>query len=297
MAKSFFAKETELRNPGRMDQYCHEARVILSPDFWEGVRFDYNKPITPNFSIGHGFAIGDPRSQPMYHFNATYASALSRWSGRIDTTGLLIARVDYQFSRKLRAHVQAQMMGPQMQGVAEADYSGSDWTASASASNFGNYAVKYLQAVTPRLAVGLSFSADSSAAPSLAAVLRHATKDSIFTAQFMCLLVSPMSPFASSFPRNFGPLQDIQLQYVHKVGERVSVATELRYDVSRLRSFATVGYRYDLRMGMFTGHIASNGTIGAVLEHHLQPGLSFLLSGNIDYVRQEYGFGFGMNIG
>jgi len=48
--------------------------VILTPDFYEGTRFDFNKQITPYFGIGHGFAMGDQRSPPMYHFSANFAS-------------------------------------------------------------------------------------------------------------------------------------------------------------------------------------------------------------------------------
>ena len=163
--------------------------------------------------------------------------------------------------------------------------------------NRSQYRLGYLQAVTPTLSLGACLSTDAQTAPGFQVLVRKAGPKSIFTTHATFLIVSPLSQFAATFPGTLGPLAEAQAAYVRKIAENVNFATELRFDATRMRTHATVGYQYEMRMGMFTGHIASNGVIGSVMEHRMAPGVAFLLSGYIDYVRSEYSFGFGMNIG
>lgn len=68
-----------------------DAAVILQPDFWEGVRCDFNKQVNPNFVISHGITMGDSRAPPMYTFSANYLGPLVR--GRISRRNARTSRV------------------------------------------------------------------------------------------------------------------------------------------------------------------------------------------------------------
>lgn len=45
------------------------------------------------------------------------------------------------------------------------------------------------------------------------------------------------------------------------------------------------------------GAISSTGTVSGVYERQIDAGFTLKLSGEIDYVRNEYRFGFGVTLG
>lgn len=194
-----------------------------------------------------------------------------------------------------RGWMAEQMNSQQAQGQLEADYSGSDFTASALASSSGQFRVSYFQGITRALSLGAALSGDPSGVPGFNLHMRHIGRSHILTAVANCLLIPPLN---TQIPRPLlNPISLLAAAYVHRISDKVNVATEIQFDTVRRRTVATIGYQFDMRLGVFTGHIVSNGMIGATMEHRIPMGPSFLMSGIIDYVRKEYSFGFGVSIG
>ena len=56
-------------NPGRLQELKKEAQAVLSPDIFEGARFEFNKTLTQKFALLHNvtLAAGQPGA---YEFGA-----------------------------------------------------------------------------------------------------------------------------------------------------------------------------------------------------------------------------------
>jgi hypothetical protein len=149
--------------------------------------------------------------------------------------------------------------------------------------------------VTQRLALGASLQLDvPNMSPGFSLHSRYALRQGLFVMQASGLLPPPIAQIPRSL---LGPVAEVQAAYVHRISDKVSMAAEMRFDALRGRSSAVLGYMFDMRMGMFQGHVTSAGAVGALLEHRMAVGMSLLMSGTIDYVRSEYSFGFGYTVG
>jgi hypothetical protein len=40
-------------NPGQYDFLSNEPKRVLSPDIFDGCRFDFSKPLSPSFATSH----------------------------------------------------------------------------------------------------------------------------------------------------------------------------------------------------------------------------------------------------
>ncbi|CAH2036332.1 unnamed protein product [Thlaspi arvense] len=80
----------------------------------------------------------------------------------------------------------------------------------------------------------------------------------------------------------------------------VSLATEFMYNIKSRDVVASVGYDYILRQCRLRGKIDSNSVTSAYLEEYLpiagNVGLQFLLSAEVDHVKKDYKFGFGVTL-
>lgn len=99
---------------------------------------------------------------------------------------------------------------------------------------------------------------------------------------------------ASLSVSSFGP---VVANYVHRVNPRVAFATELFIDGRSRESNVALGYRFDLKSSTVIGHVDSTGKVAATLEEKINPALTLTLSGELDHAKQDYKFGFGVNIG
>ncbi|RID80156.1 hypothetical protein BRARA_A02838 [Brassica rapa] len=90
---------------------------------------------------------------------------------------------------------------------------------------------------------------------------------------------------------------NVVMNYVQKISEKVSLATDFVYNYFSRDVVASVGYDYILRQSRVRGKIDSNGVTSALLEERLSMGLNFLLSAEVDHKKKDYKFGFGLTAG
>jgi len=266
--------------------------VSLKPDLFEGLRFDFTKPLNQKFSLSHSVFMGSmevpsqstdtvkvPSSH--YEFGANFLDPKCMLVGRILTDGRLSARVKCDLTDNLTMKINAQLTNEPhySQGMFNFDYKGKDFRSQLQLGNNAFYGANYIQSVSPHLSLGGEIF-----------WLGHQRKSGVgFAARYNTDKMIAIGQFAST--------GIVSLSYVQKVSEKVSLASDFMYNHMSRDSTASVGYDYLLRQCRLRGRIDTNGCVAAYLEERLNMGVNFVLSAEIDHWKKDYKFGFGMTVG
>ena len=78
---------------------------------------------------------------------------------------------------------------------------------------------------------------------------------------------------------------------------QVTLASDLLWNTKSREVSATVGYDCMLRQCRLRGRVDTNGVVSQYLEERFVPGITFVLSGEIDHWNKNYRFGFGITAG
>jgi len=275
-------ERTYLPNPGSYEDLNLEATMVLRPNFFDGFQFNVMLPVSPVFQVGHSWNMGSHQIQPNYAFSANYFSNQLVMMSRLDPFGGRVnGRIFINHTPSLTSKIMADVGSEphSSKGTWDLDYRGSDSCAQLKVGNGGIVAVSYLQSITPTISMGgEGFYQGKNRFSAITAAIKYNSKTDV----------------ASFTMASFGP---IILSYLRKVSARCSLATELFWDMRGRDTMLTVGYRYDLNKATLSGQIDSNGRVAGYIEEKLNPGLSLLLSGELDHSKAEYKFGFGIQIG
>lgn len=275
-------------NPGNFDMLHREVRDVFTTNhFIEGAKIELNKPMSPIFQVTHRFLLGGIND---YNFASFYAHNRGFMHGEIDTSGNLAARFHYSLLQNLTMKFQSSLTKRGNTGLVDFEMSGPDYTANLKTINpdvvqgTGILCFDYLQTVTRGLALGVEAMAQKAPTGAMDSALtfvgRKIGKDYIATA-------------------NLGLNGSIQATYYQKVNEQISIGTELEVlaNSSQRESVFTVGGKFDFKQATFRCQIDSHGKVAAVLEEKLAPGLSFVMSGEIDHAATQSRFGMGLIVG
>lgn len=164
-------------------------------------------------------------------------------------------------------------------GSWDLDYRGTDNCAQLKVASGPVVAFSYLQSVAPWLALGGE---------------GFVQVKSQFSAMTLAAKFMRGKDQATLSVASFGP---IVANYVHRVSPKVAFATELFVDARSRGSHVSFGYRFDLKSATIVGLVDSSGKVAATLEEKINPALVLTLSGELDHAKEEYKFGFGVNIG
>lgn len=275
-------ERSELPNPGSYEEINQEATIILRPNLVEGLSFTFNAPLSESFALGSAVELGAKDRPGQFAFLANYfTNRLVMMSRTTPADGRVNGRVFINHTPALTSKITADV-GPQpdsSKGSWDLDYRGTDSCSSLKVANGGIVAVSYLQSVTPWLALGGE---------------GFCQGKSRFSALTMAAKYSHGPDTASLSVASFGPIIG---SYVHRVNPRVAFATEIFLDGRSRDSHVTFGYRFDLKSATVIGHVDSAGRVAATLEERINPALMLSLSGELDHAKEDYKFGFGINIG
>jgi mitochondrial import receptor subunit TOM40 len=266
--------------------------VSLKPELFEGLRFDFSKGVNQKFSLTHSIFMGSvevpsqgaqtikvPASS--YEFGAILVDGPAMMIGKVFTDGRLTGRVKYDVSDALSLKLQTQLTKEKgySQVMLDVDAKGLDWQAQLKLGNGAFYGCNYIQSVTPALSLGgEAFWLGAQRKSGVGVAARHATESAVSTAQLASTGL-------------------ISLTYVQKVSEKVSLASDFMYNWNSREATASCGYDYVLRQCRLRARVDSHGSVAAFLEEHLNIGVNFLLSAEVDHAKKDYKFGFGMTIG
>ena len=287
MPFGWFSRREPLPNPGRLEELKKEASAVLSPDVFEGARFEFNKTLTQKFALLHNVALsaGQPGS---YEFGAHVGDERMLLASRIDMQGRLNGRFNAQLSDATLLRLQAQV-SPESEGQpnsfkADVDYKGSSFCAGGYFMGGGLLGASYLQSVSEGLALG---------AEGFYHTLNRKVRGGAGAARYVW--GAKGENVATAKVGTFGN-GAVELAYQRKVSEKVALATEMQYYHNQFCQFG-LGYEFKLRSSVFKGLISSDTTCSAVLEEHIQPGINLVLSGSLNHKKSDYKFGCGLTIG
>ena len=141
-----------LPNPGKLEEMKKEAASVLSPDVFEGARFEFNKTLTQKFALLHNvtLATGQPGA---YEFGAHFGDENMLLASRIDMQGRLNGRLNAQLNESTLVRMQAQV-SPDAQGNSfktDVDYKGTAFCANGYYVGGGLFGASYLRSVTEGL--------------------------------------------------------------------------------------------------------------------------------------------------
>ncbi|KAF8894627.1 eukaryotic porin-domain-containing protein [Infundibulicybe gibba] len=285
-----------LPNPGTVENIQKEVKgTHLTNYIFDGARADLTKSLSMNplFQVTHSFALGSHTSPPSYNFGAIFANQKIFLQGGVDHDGNVNARLNQGWTPNNVTKVQAQFSSQAGHNMVqlEHDLQGQDYSLNAKAVNpwpadlTGIYIGSYLQSFTKNLALGVETvfqrpSPDvSELTTSYLAKYTSSAKDWIATAQIQ-------------------PAGIVQATYWQKLSEKVEVAADLQVIAAPTRkdAVATLGAKYDLRLAMFRAQLDSTGKVSALLEQRFTPAFTFLISGEIDHLKNAAKVGVGVMI-
>ncbi|KAF3789611.1 Mitochondrial import receptor subunit [Nymphaea thermarum] len=278
--------------PVPFEEIQREVLMSLKPELFEGLRFDFTKPLNQKFSLSHSVFMGsmevpsqskDTIKVPTahYEFGANFLDPKLMLVGRILTDGRLNAKVKCDLTNNLTLKINAQLTGEPhfSQGMFNFDYKGKDFRTQFQFGNNAFYGVNYIQSVSPKLALGGEvFWLGQQRKSGIGFAARYNTDKMVATGQVASTGI-------------------VALSYVQKVSEKVSLATDFMYNQMTRDVTTSVGYDYLLRQCRLRGKLDSNGCVAAFLEERLNMGVNFILSAEIDHWKKDYKFGFGMTVG
>lgn len=281
-----------LPTPVKYEEIQREALMTLKPELFEGLRFDFTKPLNQKFSLSHSVFMGSvevPSQSPQtikvpaahYEFGANLIDSKMMLIGRILTDGRMSARIKYDLTDNFSLKVNAQLTNEAhfSQGMFHFDYKGKDYQTQLQLGNNAFYGFNYLQSVTPTFALGGE-----------AFWLGHQRKSGVgFAGRYSTDKVIATGQIASTGM--------VSLTYVQRVSDKVSLASDFNYNWASREATTSVGYDYLLRQCRLRGRLDTNGCVAAYLEERLNVGVNFLLSAEIDHWKKDYKFGFGMTVG
>ncbi|XP_010487959.1 PREDICTED: mitochondrial import receptor subunit TOM40-1 [Camelina sativa] len=283
---------SNLPSPVPYEELHREAFMSLKADNFEGLRFDFTKALNQKFSLSHSVMMG-PTEVPSqsaetikiptahYEFGANYFEPKLMLIGRVMTDGRLNARLKADLTDKLIVKANAQITNePHLShAMFNFDYMGSDYRAQLQLGNSALIGATYIQSVTNRLSLGGEvFWAGVPRKSGIGYAARYESDKMVATAQV-----------ASTGA--------VVMNYVQKISEKVSLATDFMFNYFSRDVTASVGYDYILRQARVRGKIDSNGVASALVEERLSMGLNFLLSAELDHKKKDYKFGFGLTVG
>ncbi|XP_062208532.1 mitochondrial import receptor subunit TOM40-1-like [Phragmites australis] len=278
--------------PVPYEEIQREAFMALKPELFEGGRFDFTKMLNPYFALSHSVLMGSieipaqgsdvikiPTSN--YEFGANFLDPKMMLIGRLSHDGRLNARVKCDLTDNLSLKINAQLTNEPhySQGMFNFDYKGKDFRSQFQIGNNAFYGGNYVQSVTKNLSFGTeAFWLGQQRKSGVGFVARYDTKKMVATGQ---IATTGM----------------VSLSYVQKISEKVSLASDFMYNQMTKDVTASFGYDYMLRQCRLRGKLDSNGIVSALLEERLTPGVTFLLSAELDHWKKDYKFGFGMTVG
>lgn len=213
--------------------------------------------------------------------------------GNIDNDGNLNGRFNYRWSPSFVSKLTAQVAPSPSHSLfsLENDFTGKDFSASLKVLNpsildgglTGICIGNYLQAITPRLSLGLEMmwqrlSATMGPETALSYVARYATKDWIVTGQLQGQGV-------------------LQATYWRKIAERLDAGVECQLALinapggammgggPRRQGITSVGAKYEFRASTFRAQIDSTGRLACVLEKRVAPAVMLTFAGEMDHVK------------
>ena len=281
-------KERErLPNPGLYENAPMECKGPVSPDVFDGFRFDFQRILGQKFSTSHSFMLGSSMVPGgLYQFGANVACGDSIASpptlllAKVSPDGSVDARWNQNLSDNWRLRVKSQLKSEAhaSQVLADVDYMGEDFTWNMKISNGPLLGVSYFQSVTQNLALG---------------------GEGYYYGKHRKVIAAYAGKYSSAKwtgTVTYAAMGTLQLQYVRKANNRIRYGSELVYNHASGESQATVGVEVDLNQTHFVSSIDQTGRIATSVEARVLPNFLLTLAAEAFPAKDDFKFGYGAQL-
>ncbi|KAF2000887.1 hypothetical protein P154DRAFT_522161 [Amniculicola lignicola CBS 123094] len=293
-----------LTNPGTVESIAKEVQrdVFLNNLSFSGLRADLTKAfsVSPLFQVSHALSMGSV-SQPPYTYAALYGSPKVFLQANVDNELSFSGRFNYRWTPALVTKSSVQFSSQGNMVSIESDYTGSDFSASLKAINpslldggiTGMVMASYLQAVTPKLSLGLDafWNRVASAYPpelNVSYAARYKTPEWMASAQLVAA-------------------GGIEASYWRRLSEKVETGINVNLTFAGMGpggpiggikkdGTVTIGAKYDFRASSFRAQIDNQGKVGCLLEKRVAQPIQVTFSGEIDHKTNAAKLGLAVSI-
>lgn len=280
--------------PIQFESLSREYQNITMQDSFDGFRLEAGKAVNKFLQTSHSLFLGTQLKEGgcMYQFGPTF--------GVDDGSLLLMARagldgcVNARLVNRIGKGVEVKCnmnssMSDETRNMYEMalDTTGRDWASSLKTAWQGTWILNgaFSQVLTPRLQMGGELTWIASNGASIGALGGRY----VFGKNIMTGSVSRQADFQNCLTNN---THTCKLQFVRNVTDRLAMATELEYHHPSVESSLKLGWEYAFRHARVQGLVDTGGKVSVCAQDFS----GFGISGTIDYLRNDYKFGFMMHV-
>ncbi|KAF2251253.1 hypothetical protein BU26DRAFT_603712 [Trematosphaeria pertusa] len=296
-----------LSNPGTVENIAKEVQrdVFLNNLSFSGLRAELTKAFSasPLFQVSHALSMGS-QAQPPYAYTALYGSPKVFLQGNLDNELQFSGRFNWRWTQALVSKSSVQLTSQGNMVSLENDYTGSDFSASLKAVNpslldggiTGMIMASYLQAVTPRLSLGI---------------------DAFWTRPAMAyppeLNVSYAARYKAADWMACGQIIPdrgvLEASYWRRLSEKVETGINCNLAFAGVgpggpmggmgmqkEGSVTIGAKYDFRSSSFRAQIDNQGKVACLLEKMIAQPIRVSFSGEIDHKQNAAKLGLAVSI-
>lgn len=278
--------QSKLPNPGLYENAPNELKGPVSPDVFDGFRFDFTRILGQSCSTSHSFLLGTPMIPGgLYQFGANVVMGNPMdpptfLMSKITPDGYLDARWNQKLSNNWKMRAKAQLKNEEhgSQALADFDYTGDDFTWNMKISNGPLFGVSYLQSVMPNLALGVE-------------AYYHGKHRKVISAYAGKWTDRDWVGMAT-----YGAMGTLQLAYLRKVGHRIRYGSELVYNHASGEAQTTCGVEMDLGQTRFVSSVDSTYRVATSIESRVLPNFVLSLSAEGFPLKDDFKFGYGAQL-
>lgn len=273
-----------------------EYKYITTQDTFDGFRFEIDKNVNKYLQSTHSLFLGTSLRDIgyLYQFGANFTNADSSllMISRINIDGTVNGRlckkvtdeIDFKFNFNTFARKDTINTYETSIEVNKPIYAYSVKTVWQGTWIFN---ASYTQLLTQKLQAGVDLTYISANCASIGSMgLRYNHNNNVITMQ------ATRQPNFKAPELMLNQVHAYKIQYAKKISDRLSLATELEITPETEESAMRVGWDYSFRHAKVQGTIDTSGKISVFTQDFS----GFGISGFIDYLNNEYKFGFMMHI-
>ncbi|KAL3502167.1 hypothetical protein ACH5RR_036616 [Cinchona calisaya] len=201
---------------------------------------------------------------------------------KVTTDGVLIARTISKLSSNITLNVAAHIVNqPNMSSCkGHIEYQGKSFMSQFEIGSGGSYGANYIQRISQNVSLGgEAFWLGQQGQSEVNFAARYENEDKN-------VAVGQVSSSGM-----------VVLSYFQKLSEKLGIASEFMLNYLSRDVVASVGYVFSGQNRRVRGKVDSNGKVYGYLEEDLNAGLKFVLSAEIDHLKKDHKFGFGLSSG
>ncbi|EDU42944.1 mitochondrial import receptor subunit TOM40 [Pyrenophora tritici-repentis] len=294
-----------LSNPGTVENIAREVQrdVFLNNSSFSGLRAELTKAFSaaPLFQVAHSLSMGS-QVMPPYSYMVLYGSPRVFMQGNLDNELAFSGRFNWRWTSAFVTKTAVQLTSQGNMVSFENDYTGADFSASLKAVNpsildggiTGMLMASYLQAVTPKLSLGIDafWTRPAMAYPpelNVSYAARYRAVDWMACGQ----IIPDRGVLEASYWRRLtdkvetGINCNLAFAGIGPGGPMAGPQKE---------GNVTIGAKYDFRQSSFRAQIDNQGKVSCLLEKMIAPPIRVTFSGEIDHKQNAAKLGLAVAI-